>query len=929
MAEPLRLLLLEACLDAAETILRELRLGGYAPIWERIDTREGLHAALGEPGWDLVIVARTPPGLDVLDAPALVRQREPNLPVIIVSDDGRPEAAVAAMRAGANDYVTTDNLTRLAPSVAGAMRDMGERRARCQAEPAAQFQDRLLDAVNLAMGAPIILYVADAEGTITLSTGAGLSLFGVAPGAQVGRPLVEVFDRVPGMVEQIQRAYRGETTTTIVEYRGRVLEAHWWASCDGTGRVSGVSGMAVDLTERREAEARLRDNEARYRALIEHSFDGIVLVDAEGRARYVSPSMRQILGYADEGDLLSSALFDVVHPDDAPAAVAVLADLLQRPGGNGYIAYRLRHRDGSYRWVEVRATNLLAEPSVEAVVLNIRDITERRQADDLRRRLAAIVESSVDAIFSISLDGRIESWNEGAAHLFGYSREEAVGAPLALLAPPEQREEQQRLRVAAREGIIEVVDHEAVRRHRDGHLLDVAITRSPLLDQTGRLVGLSIVVRDITAQKRAFEDEQRARVAAEELAQIRAEREQEARALGEIGAALAHELDPERLYLLILEHAARFLPCDYAHMRLYQDGWVVVAATWGETTAAVGARLFPLIDAEGRWMPIARDAVVRVDDTAQIPYWAAVPPYTGARRAGSSLIVPVAIDGEPVGSLTINSRRTHTYTDHHLRLAVAFGDQLTLALRNARLYAREQERARAAEELVRVRNDFVSAVSHELRTPLTAVVGYGELLQARWPLLTEERRRAWLDRIVSAANRQQHLVNDLLTISRVESGTLVLSSADTPLRPRVEQAAMEVQGIYLGQRIDLDGPADIVVFADPYRIVQIVAQLLDNAAKYSPEGSPVTVTWHVEGEAAIVRVRDHGMGVAEAERGQLFTRFGRIPGSRIRAGRVGTGLGLYLGRQLACAMGGDLDLERTGSDGSTFRLRLPLAPPAG
>ena len=102
---------------------------------------------------------------------------------------------------------------------------------------------------------------------------------------------------------------------------------------------------------------------------------------------------------------------------------------------------------------------------------------------------------------------------------------------------------------------------------------------------------------------------------------------------------------------------------------------------------------------------------------------------------------------------------------------------------------------------------------------------------------------------------------------------------------------------------------------------------LTEAANYSPEGLPITMCWQVEGTMAVLRVRDRGRSMPESGCEVLFTRFGRVSGSRMRAGHVGTGLGLFLGRQLAEVMGGDLDLETTGLEGSTFRLRLPAAEP--
>jgi signal transduction histidine kinase len=236
---------------------------------------------------------------------------------------------------------------------------------------------------------------------------------------------------------------------------------------------------------------------------------------------------------------------------------------------------------------------------------------------------------------------------------------------------------------------------------------------------------------------------------------------------------------------------------------------------------------------------------------------------------------------------------------------------------------------RTAEAAARLRSDFVASVSHELRTPLTAIVGYAELLQARWTDLAEAQKLEHISRIVISANRQKRMVDDLLLLSRIEEGDLRPEQGRVPIGQAVARASDEVRSSYQGQQIDLDGPADLVAFGDVERVVQVMVNLIDNAAKYSSEGSPIAVTWGEEGSHAVVRVRDQGPGIPASGRNQLFTRFGRVPGSRTRAGRVGTGLGLHLGRQIVVAMGSSLDLEDTGPAGSVFCLQLLAAKGAG
>ena len=238
--------------------------------------------------------------------------------------------------------------------------------------------------------------------------------------------------------------------------------------------------------------------------------------------------------------------------------------------------------------------------------------------------------------------------------------------------------------------------------------------------------------------------------------------------------------------------------------------------------------------------------------------------------------------------------------------------------------ALEEARA-AADELAALQSDFVARVSHELRTPLTAIIGFGALLQAHWEEFSEARRLERIGQILQAANRQQRLVEDLLLVSRLDAASLALQYVAVPVPSLLQQVAVELQIGYPGQKIISEGPPGLSVWADAARAAQVLTNLLDNAAKYSPEGSAVAVTWEPEGRQAVIRVRDYGPGIPESGRQQLFTRFGRVAGSRIRAGHVGTGLGLYISRGLAEAMAGDLDLEDSGPHGSTFRLRLPLA----
>lgn len=242
----------------------------------------------------------------------------------------------------------------------------------------------------------------------------------------------------------------------------------------------------------------LRESENRYRRIVETTSEGIWTLDAERRTSYVNRRMTQILGYTVD-EMLGRSYFDFMD-EDVRAQVAEHLDH-RRQGLAEQYELQLRHRDGTDLWVSISANPMFDNNGEFIGSLGmLTDITERRRADDERGRLAAIVESSDDAIYSKTLDGHIMSWNAGAEQMYGYTAAEAAGRHISLIVPPDRREE------AA--GAIEQIKHgervkhmETVRVRKDGRCVDVSVSISPLKDGMGRIVGASTIARDITERK--------------------------------------------------------------------------------------------------------------------------------------------------------------------------------------------------------------------------------------------------------------------------------------------------------------------------------------------------------------------------------------------------------------------------------------------
>lgn len=229
-------------------------------------------------------------------------------------------------------------------------------------------------------------------------------------------------------------------------------------------------------------------------------------------------------------------------------------------------------------------------------------------------------------------------------------------------------------------------------------------------------------------------------------------------------------------------------------------------------------------------------------------------------------------------------------------------------------------------ELEQVKSDFLNLAAHELRGPVATARGYLTMLAeegVRWPLAQQAQM---LETAMRKLDQIRFLVDQMLTTARMEDHRLLLEHTVLDLRKVVEDTAREVTyAIQPEHELILDiGDVPAPVRCDHRRTAAIVANLLDNAFKYSPEGGRVEVTCRVEPAGSVhVMVRDHGLGIAEADLPRLFTRFGRIVTAE-NSHIAGTGLGLYLSRRLALMHGGEISVESEPGVGTTFLLTLPL-----
>jgi PAS domain S-box-containing protein len=362
---------------------------------------------------------------------------------------------------------------------------------------------------------PLAIYACDAEGRILWYNQRAADLWGNAPRIgdnnekYCGSYKVYV-GGLPIARDEVPMAQVLRTGLPIHGLEGKVERPDGtfiWAMIhiepieDANGVLIGAINCFHETTALRRAEERLREQDRRLAATVEHAGVGIYEVDEHGRLLQVNPHMAALMGYEPEA-LIGRSIFDETHSEEIDADQAQF----QRQVAGAIDRYttekRIKRQDGSYFWASVTSSSVRdAQGNFIYAVRVAHDVTDRKHAERAANHLAAIVESSDDAIISKDLDGVITTWNRGAQRIFGYTAEQAVGRPVTMLIPPNRLDEEPEILGRIRRG--ERIDHyETMRRRKDGTLVDISLTVSPILDARGNIVGASKIARDITERKR-------------------------------------------------------------------------------------------------------------------------------------------------------------------------------------------------------------------------------------------------------------------------------------------------------------------------------------------------------------------------------------------------------------------------------------------
>lgn len=673
---------------------------------------------------------------------------------------------------------------------------------------------------------------------------------------------------------------------------------------------------------RQEAEAALPEGQAWYRTLIETSPDAIIVTDLKGRLLMANQQAVELRGSERVEDLLGKIVFEYLIPRDRRRAFGN-GRKIAATGGVRNLEYTMLKEDGTRLSVELSAS-VIKNPAGEpmAFIGVLRDITERVKAQEEIRYLKefneGILHNVAEGIVVQDSQGLLTYVNPAAASLLDYVPEELIGQPGTAITAPGQYHIVEAADERRQRGEADRYELELVRKN--GERVRVLVSGSPRFDpRTGRFAGTIAVFTDITELKQAEE----------ELRQ----RNRELDLLNRVSRAMSVILDEDQLLLTILSEVRRVFDVAATSLWLIDPatGELVCQEATGPQRETVRGWLLAPGEGIAGWVVQHGESLIVPDTRADPRHYEPVSQRVGL-AVRSILTVPLRARQDVIGVIQVVDTELDRFSSSDLTLMEPLAATAAIAIENARLFAKEEQRAaelafslEQQRELDRFKDQLIQNVSHELRTPLGLIHTYAQLLEngelgdlqpaQHEPIAVIARRTKMLGKIVE----------DLTAILETEtqkSHRELVDMADLVNKMLVDfNLAVAKAGLTLEVQVEPDLPP---VFGNPTHLNQVLDNLLGNALKFTPAGGSISVSLAKEHNKLVLHVSDTGVGIPNDQLGRVFERFYQVDGSMSRR-FGGAGLGLALVKEVVEAHGGKVDLDSQVGQGSTFTVTLPTA----
>jgi len=730
------------------------------------------------------------------------------------------------------------------------------------------------------------LVTVDPEGIITDVNDRLCQMTGYTRAELLGTPFADYFtepERASAGVRQtFEAGFVTEYALTLVSRTRRHLQVSFNASVfkDPAGSVRGIFASARDITDRVRLEEQLREQQTYLRGLIESSVDGLVTVDPEGFVTDVNEQMCRMTGYARQ-DLIGS-LFKSYFTEPERADSGVKQTFARGVVTNYDLV--LQTKTGRKRTVSFNASVFRAgDGRVQGIFASARDVSEQaRLQTQLVEQQAynrSLIEASADALFAIAPDGAITDVNEEATRLAGYSRKHLINSRFAdYFTEPDRA----RAGVQKTFGERRVLAYELVLISRQGRRIPVSFNAGVFTDAAGAPLGILAAARDITAQK--------------QLEQQLRDQQFYTRSLIESNIDALMTTDPLGIVTDVNQQ--------------------MEALTGGSREELIGSPFKNYFTDPAR----AEDGIRLVLRESKVTNYELTAQAKDSRR-------------------TMVSYNAATFFDRDGKLQGVFAaareitQQKALEEQLRKKNEELEEQNRRVQEANRLKSEFLANMSHELRTPLNAIIGFTEIMHDGKVGPVSETHKEYLGDILTSGRHLLQLINDVLDLSKVESGKMEFRPERVDVGRLINEVRDILRTLAAGKRIEIEiqiSPQLGRVVTDPGRLKQVFYNYLSNALKFTPDEGRVTIRVSPEGVDALrLEVEDTGIGIRPEDIGRLFAEFQQLDASAAKK-YPGTGLGLALTRRLVEAQGGKVGVHSTPGKGSVFYAVLPrmshLAP---
>jgi signal transduction histidine kinase len=404
------------------------------------------------------------------------------------------------------------------------------------------------------------------------------------------------------------------------------------------------------------------------------------------------------------------------------------------------------------------------------------------------------------------------------------------------------------------------------------------------------------------------------------------------RALHEIAVAVGGVLEPLELARLIVDHARDLLDANAVGVYIYDETAELLQPIYSSDARGRQAETPIPIGAGAAGQALLRGEPVLVDDYQT---WPSAGTWAAAHGVRSALAVPLSVSDRRTGAVSVRTYAPRHWTDEDAQTLTLLAAQFAPALEAARLHERTRAARQQAEAAINLRDEILAGVSHDLAGPLARIRLYAEMIQAEAnavrPVGSAEQLSGWSDRIIAATMTMKTIIQELIDVARLEMGqVLALDLQHTDLVGLARRLVGEHQAA--GRLVTVESNEDeLIGWWDAARLSRVLANLLDNAMKYSPPGAWIDVRVTTlrdprrATEAALLEVRDRGRGIPQDDLPRVFERFFRA--SNVGPESSGSGLGLAVARQIVEQHCGTIEIDSHLGVGTTVSVQLPRTPP--